>query len=433
MKSIKQQYIDLTESKMSQANFMRNVRMTLPHLVTNITSFKDTVKILKNKGILSEILSEKNLDVDQEELKKGIEVEKEHTNDPVKAEEIALDHLKEDPKYYSKLSKAGLEEEIDEPKDDNISPEELDAIIKKYEEEESGKYTTGGEQFPIKPVTEAKAKWENANGKSMYSQFKDIDNINGEEYMIGMHYEYEWNPGKTKEEYQKIVLKNIKKNPDYYTNYKLTGIKDYKLQTMDKTNTPEVMAMKPVKGEDSLVDKSRGMKPVKGVEKIKASANKASKETNKLKKGTISLMSLVAKASRGVEKMVATGEKMKVVKESNDSRELSKKIAGLGINAEKWDKMSPNEKLYAIDSNRFVPKGSRLKAAKMSWDELVQEFDGIRQGFAFPTEPKSIKPGIGDAIQRKITKEDLMELIRKELKETFDGRDNLTDVTGENK
>ena len=51
MKSIKQQYIDLQEGKMSQANFMRNLRMTFPNLVTNITSYNDSVKILKNKGI----------------------------------------------------------------------------------------------------------------------------------------------------------------------------------------------------------------------------------------------------------------------------------------------------------------------------------------------------------------------------------------------
>ena len=33
----------------------------------------------------------------------GIEVEMEHTNDPKEAKVIALQHLAEDPKYYSKL------------------------------------------------------------------------------------------------------------------------------------------------------------------------------------------------------------------------------------------------------------------------------------------------------------------------------------------
>ena len=53
MKSIKQQYIDLTEGKMSQANFMRNLRMSMPQ-VTNVMSFSDAVKVLKNKGIITE-------------------------------------------------------------------------------------------------------------------------------------------------------------------------------------------------------------------------------------------------------------------------------------------------------------------------------------------------------------------------------------------
>jgi len=48
--------------------------------------------------------------VDPKELKMGIKVEMEHTNDPKKAEKIALQHLAEDPKYYTKLTVAGLEE-----------------------------------------------------------------------------------------------------------------------------------------------------------------------------------------------------------------------------------------------------------------------------------------------------------------------------------
>ena len=54
-------------------------------------------------------------DVDKEELKKGIKVEKEHTSDIKTATRIALNHLSEDPKYYSKLEKVGLEETLAEP------------------------------------------------------------------------------------------------------------------------------------------------------------------------------------------------------------------------------------------------------------------------------------------------------------------------------
>jgi hypothetical protein len=47
-------------------------------------------------------------EVDEEQLKIGIEVEKEHTDNESVAEEIARDHLAEDPHYYTKLKKAGL-------------------------------------------------------------------------------------------------------------------------------------------------------------------------------------------------------------------------------------------------------------------------------------------------------------------------------------
>jgi hypothetical protein len=39
----------------------------------------------------------------QDELKAGIEIEQEHTKDKKLAQEIAQDHLEEDPKYYTHL------------------------------------------------------------------------------------------------------------------------------------------------------------------------------------------------------------------------------------------------------------------------------------------------------------------------------------------
>lgn len=45
-----------------------------------------------------------------DQLLQGIKVETEHTSDESKAREIALDHLGEDPNYYTKLKKANLEE-----------------------------------------------------------------------------------------------------------------------------------------------------------------------------------------------------------------------------------------------------------------------------------------------------------------------------------
>lgn len=52
----------------------------------------------------------------EQQLKKGIKVEMEHTNKHSVAREIALDHLGEDLHYYTKLAK--MEKEVDECADD---------------------------------------------------------------------------------------------------------------------------------------------------------------------------------------------------------------------------------------------------------------------------------------------------------------------------
>ncbi len=54
----------------------------------------------------------------QQQLRIGIKVEMEHTGKYEVAKEIALDHLKEDPNYYTKLAKVELEENLGNPKVD---------------------------------------------------------------------------------------------------------------------------------------------------------------------------------------------------------------------------------------------------------------------------------------------------------------------------
>lgn len=49
--------------------------------------------------------------LDQRELSMGKKDEMEHTNDPKKAKEIAIDHLTKNPHMYSDMKKAGLDED----------------------------------------------------------------------------------------------------------------------------------------------------------------------------------------------------------------------------------------------------------------------------------------------------------------------------------
>jgi hypothetical protein len=299
MKSVKQQYIDLKEGKMTQAQFMRNVRMSLPEYITNVTSFNDTVKILRNKAILTEadiygIAG--NPEAEAERKVAGMDIKPAQTPEEKygvnkKIDQYKLDFLK---KLYAKNPTEELKQDIDD-------------LENRMSLNES--YTT------------------NTSGKELYSKFAEIDNLNGQEVLIGIDYEIEKNRDLTKKEATKIVIKNLKKNQFYYTDTLISGVEGYKAQYMNKFK-PSSDQMRDVKSND-LVDKTNGMTSPKGIEKTKASANKAHKETNKVESG-IKMMSLVAKTVRGVKKMDATGEKMKklALKENQEAyvKALTKKI-----------------------------------------------------------------------------------------------------------
>ena len=396
MKSIKQQYIDLTEGKMSQANFMRNLRMTMPQYITNVTSFNDSIKILKNKGILSENVIK--------QIEKGIEVEKEHGGTDVEAAKIAIDHLGEDPEYYTKLKKAGLEEQLNEAKDE-------------------------------------KTKWTNTSGKIMYDQFKEIDNLNGQEVLIGIDYEMIKNPELTKAEAAKIVVKNLKKNPIYYTAEDMSGVEGYEPEYIGgKSAQPEANQMQPLdKNMGNVVDKKLGMQPVKDVEKAKKDSDKATAQ--KYKTSGVSLMSLIAKTVRGVKKMDPTGEKMKKIamKEARLNDFPGETPGKIAQQIQTYVDSNPTLKQYSDEITLQSNPDGFLRFGY--WDPLPS--DAARAlGLQFNIEPDFIeadedtKGGVFYRLAPKHTpgkvnlnKVDLMNMIREELKEMFDGMEPM-DRTG---
>jgi hypothetical protein len=309
LKSIKQQYIDLTEGNMSQANFMRNLRMMMPQYITNVTSFNDSVKILKNKGILSE--------------------------------------------------------------------------------------------------ADTKTKWTNADGKLMYDQFKEIDNLNGQEVLIGIDAEMEKNHELTKEAAAKIVIKNLKKNPLYYTAEYMSGVEGYEPEYMGgKSAQPEAHQMQSLdKNMNNTVDKKLGMKPVKDVEKIKKDSNKGG-ETNKTVKG-VSSMSLIAKSVRGLKKMDATGEKMKTVKLNE------------GEYTTNWDFTKDQQQKIKnlIDDVEFdrEEEEDTVKTTVTSQKHADKNIEhAVRQVIGGPNSP-SVKPGMGNALQNPLEEGSAEARLRKQI------------------
>lgn len=102
MKPIKEQYKLLKENKMSQAQFMRNIRLTLPHLVTNITGYKDAIRILHNKGIISETYEDmKNHHPYELRLGTEEELESKPDQDIDKVLDKISKKLDKDPNFYT--------------------------------------------------------------------------------------------------------------------------------------------------------------------------------------------------------------------------------------------------------------------------------------------------------------------------------------------
>jgi hypothetical protein len=136
-----QLYQKVLNEQMTRSEFLWHVRRNPEYqdMITNTMSFEDTVSKLKGKGHLStnnnsggmskgfnffsafkalnESLTEGKKqkikggkgdkltadDVNYYEFTKGWKHELEHTDDIDKAKEIAIDHLAEDPNYYTRL------------------------------------------------------------------------------------------------------------------------------------------------------------------------------------------------------------------------------------------------------------------------------------------------------------------------------------------
>jgi hypothetical protein len=69
-----------------------------------------TLKRLSAGMTIADIAKKHNRPVSQikAQVKRGTKVEKEHGKPSKEAKQIAMDHEVENPKYYSKLKKAGL-------------------------------------------------------------------------------------------------------------------------------------------------------------------------------------------------------------------------------------------------------------------------------------------------------------------------------------
>jgi len=207
MKSIQNQYIDLKEGRMSQANFMRNLRMSMPQYITNTTSFGDAVRILKNKSILAESINFDNFD-----------------------EAVVLSKEEFEPK-------------------EETSEDEFDAILKQLEDEKAGEIAVKSDVLD-EPLEE---QLNEGKGKELHP-----NQIHPGELRMGIRVEMEHTDDPKKAE--KIALDHLAENPFYYTALKLAGVES---PSAPKVKQPEEKKAKKAKETIQLVDLVNGMQKVK--------------------------------------------------------------------------------------------------------------------------------------------------------------------------
>ena len=270
----------------------------------------------------------------------------------------------------------------------------------------------------------------------------------------------ECNPKLTKMESAKILLKNLNKVPNYYTMYDLSGVAGTKMGVMGNAKLEDYQ-MKPF-SSDNLTDKAMGMKPVKGFERAKASANKAHKETNTGVAG-VKEFTHASKRAKGIKgTMDMTGGKMKKValKEGKMAHNVSNSyefnpqndITDADYSYDRYasledltDRLSQHDWDYRnIEDQRAYEAGKKeenelMSLAKSLGQEGIDAFNTARSkhypsvsplSFNEPTPNRNISSKPNPKLDT--LRQQFKEIIRKELKEMLGigGGDNVTDVDG---
>jgi len=495
MKSIQNQYRDLKEGRMSQANFMRNLRMNMPQYVTNVTSFNDAVRILKNKAILNEAaLGENNLlDELESEMENGnsyaeaiakvaakynidedtlaTKYPEEAVGDKAYADDFPYPEDASDDEYprdYDTFSDYN-DGEFWEGKENNDEDDELEAMIKKMEQEKEGEEAImsqfdpmeeelneksykvspnaisvsslkkgdvlGGSGLEVVSISagartpsgkievtvkdpktgnEVTKVWNKATKVTVKKDLKEAkkkkedkaelhpNQINPSELRMGIKVELEHTDDLDKA--KKIALDHLAENPFYYTALKLSGIES---PSAPKVKAPKETKEKKKKDAIELVDLVNGMQKVKMPKKD---------EKKKLKEVDERMM---------FQDMPADPEKYKMVKDSKGK--IIKATNADGVEFQKGDVVKAYDG-EEIKIAGFKEEQSKVKAIYNKGMFFASiDIDGLEA-------PKAtFRPGVNMGGSFEKMKKALEEIVREVVAETFDGRDNLTDITDDTK
>jgi hypothetical protein len=228
--------------------------------------------------------------------------------------------------------------------------------------------------------------------------------VHPQEYTMGIKYELKCFKGDVVKA-ERAVLKNLTKEPFYYTALKLAGKDIYKKAPAIKAEAPK---KKSKKKEAELVDTINAMQKVKMPKKD---------EKKKLKENVDEAMRF--------QDLPADSEKYKIVRDSKNY--IIKATNADGVEFQKGD----TAKTYDGEEIKIVKFEESQGKVKAIYNKGMF-FAGIDiDGLEAPKE--TMRPGVNIGGSFEKMKAKLAEMVKKAMAEFYDGRDNLTNISDDTK
>jgi ribosomal protein S7 len=220
-KTLQAQYNLIKEGKGDKAYFLKSAYRLFPDMVSQVNSFEDTTRILKNRGIISEGIGGL---VTTGKKQDWHAIFNENMDTLRKDEEADFDKVFDE---YVKNSTPDEDEELALRGDEEMQGQEDLHVLPNKGNLREAKEAKVEEKETTKEVTDMATRGYD------YKDEKNYDNVFGEEFLKGYYTEMKdpKNAGKDVEELRAIVAKNLAKDISHYVKDGQFGVKGLGYQT----------------------------------------------------------------------------------------------------------------------------------------------------------------------------------------------------------
>ena len=403
---------------MSQQNFMRNLRMTMPQYVTNVTSFNDAVKILRNKAILTEALNENSLlDEVTSEMENGnsyaeaiAKVAAKYNMNEDRLATMVPEEAVGDKAYADNYEGPVDDSDVDWTNENEDEDDELEAMIKKMEDEKTGEEAVMSQFDPMEEeLNEAKKK----EAKTELHPNK----IHPQELRMGIRVELEHTDDLDKA--KKIALDHLAENPFYYTALKLSGIES---PSAPKVKAPKEVKAKKKKEAVQLVDLVNGMQKVKMPKK---------EDKKKLKEARFNVIGEPNEVAKQVMQFVDGNATLKALSDDIQIQQTSDPNEAL-LRFQYWDAL-PGEAIEKLKLQFNVQPDSDFdedtgNIVFYRLTPLRRNYGGKDLGASFEKFKSSLEEVVREVLSEMESDDQEIDDMAMAMDEYFfDGRDNLID------